>query len=66
MARRLLGNQNKIMLSLITTLSRLKILLSILYMGEMEKWIIFKEIIISLNLFLVNTFFIESLYVLIT
>ena len=66
MARRLLGNQNKIMLSLITTLSRLKILLSILYMGEMEKWIIFKEIIISLNLFLVYTFFIESLYVLIT
>ena len=54
------------MLSLITTLSRLKILLSILYMGEMEKWIIFKEIIISLNLFLVYTFFIESLYVLIT
>ena len=45
------------MLSLITTLSRLKILLSILYMGEMEKWIIFKEIIISLNLFLVYTFF---------
>ena len=66
MARRLLGNQNKIMLSLITTLSRLKIFLSILYMAEMEKWIIFKEIIISLNLFLVYTFFIESLYVLIT
>ena len=66
MALRLLGNQNKITLSLITTPSRLKILLSILYMGEMKKWIIFKEIITLLNLFLVYTFFIESLYVLIT
>lgn len=51
--------KTKLCLSLITTLSRLKILLSILYMEEMEKWIIFKEIIILLNSFLVYIFFVQ-------
>ena len=62
--RRLLRNQNKIMFKLIRTLSKLKLLLIIIYMEERGKLIIFKETIILLNLFLVYIFFVESLYVL--
>ena len=52
------------MFKLIITLSKLKLLLIIIYMEERGKLIIFKEIIILLNLFLVYIFFVESLYVL--
>ena len=62
--RRLLRNQNKIMFKLIITLSKLELLLIIIYMEERGKLIIFKETIILLNLFLVYIFFVESLYVL--
>lgn len=62
--RRLLRNQNKIMFKLIITLSKLELLLIIIYMKERGKLIIFKETIILLNLFLVYIFFVESLYVL--
>ena len=52
------------MFKLIITLSKLELLLIIIYMEERGKLIIFKETIILLNLFLVYIFFVESLYVL--
>ena len=57
--RDFLETKTKLCSSLTTTLSKLKILRVILYMEEMEKWIIFKEIIILLNSFLVYIFFVQ-------
>ena len=55
--RDFLETKTKLCSSLTTTLSKLKILRIVLYMEEMEKWMIFEEIIILLNSFRVYIFF---------